>query len=685
VKHWNARLLFLLSALLIGACIGKIIPASAVEPGDWAISLKQPSSGYYGPQDELRMGIPAQVPVAELQQLKLEVDGIDVTSFIESDGNDAVYKPAQPLAWGNHEARVVEYTPDGDFIERGKWTFSVRKTGTFQEASLNADLSLTGRERIAQRDKNDQLRPFGGNGSATINGNLAGDNWKTNANGQFIYLDPEGNARNQKRNVDVGDFLLSAQGGPLTLRAGHHSVAGDNLLMQQGVSNRGASATIATDVLHSSATGFAMRASPVTGFQHGFAISNPADRIEGVTVETYPLVSETSTVKIAGVYVHGNGTESGDFVGGDTTTMGGDGVGGTIDSVFFSNRLRLRGEYARTRFDFDGNTGSLAPISDHAYTGLGTLKVLDGIQLANKPLDWTIGAQYRYFGANYRSIAEVTGGLLDTEVAQLFTDASWAGISMNGELDQAFDDVSNVAGLPKNRTRLATMTLGWSPPPDYDEQGKTVTGFFGAPTLSGTVTSQQMLSVLPGALPSDRLDTLTNTLSADVASAYIFTHTSWNWHVNYMVTWIGNHIDPTGSTRTDSASAEMSFAANDHSLTVSPRIELIREKNRGFHVDRKTIHPSLNTAISLLDGRLNGSVTADVSRIFTNDTTQDGTTWSVYGNMDWVAWTATDLRPGLTMSLSGDYANLKDRITALQSFSNYQLFLNATINWNGGI
>jgi len=661
------------------------MPASADESVDWSISLKQPASGYYGPQGELRMGIPAQVPVEELQLLKLEVDGIDVTSFIELDAGDAVYKPVQPFAWGRHEAHVVEYTPDGEMIERGKWIFEVRKTSGFREASLNADLSLTGRERIAQRDKNDQLRPFGGNGSVTINGNLAGDNWKTNANGQFIYLDPEGNARNQKRNVDVGDFLLSAQGGPLTLRAGHHSIAGDNLLMQQGVSNRGASATIATDVLHSSATGFAMRSSPVTGFQHGFAISNPANRIEGVIVETYPLASETSTVKITGVYVHGNGTEGGDFVGGDTTTMGGDGVGGTIDSVFFSERLRLRGEYARTRFDFDGDTGSLAPINDHAYAGLGTLKILDGVELANKPLDWTIGAQYRYFGVNYRSVAEVTGGLLDTEVAQLFTNASWAGIFMNGELDQAFDNVANVAGLPKNRTRLATMTVGWNPQPDYDEQGAVVNGFFGAPALSGTVTSQQLLSVLPGALPSANQDTLTNTLSADAATAYTFKSTSWNWHVNYMVTWIGNHIDATGSTRTDSSSAEMSFAANDQSLVITPRIELIREKNRGFHVDAKTIHPSLNTVISLLDGRLNGSVTADVARIFTNDITQDGTTWSVYGNMDWIAWAATELRPGLTLSLSGDYANAKDRITALQSFSNYQLFLNATINWSGGI
>jgi len=688
VKKWNARIVLLLPMLLIAAWVDSI-PASAVESGDWSISLKQPPSGYYGAQDELRMGIPAQVSVEELQQLKLEVDGIDVTSFIELDAGDAVYKPLQPFAWGKHEAHVIEYSPDGAIIERGKWTFEVRKTSNFREASLNTELSLTGRERIAKRDKNDQLRPFGGNGSLTLNGNLANDGWKANANGQFVYIDPNnlggGSGTEGKRSIDVGDFLLSAQGGPLTLQAGHHSIAADNLLMQQGVNNRGASATLATDILHTSVTGFAMRSSPVTGFQHGFAISNPANRIEGITVETYPLASETSTVKVTGVYVLGNGTENGDFVGGDSTTMGGDGVGGTIDSVFFSERLRLRGEYARTRFDFDGKTGSLAPINDHAYTALGTIKVLDEFSIASKPLNWTLGIQYRYFGLNYRSVADVGGGLLDTESAQLFTNASWGDISLNGELDQAFDNVSNAVGMPKNRSRFGTVTFGWAPQPDYDDQGKPVMGLLGVPSLSGTISSQQLLTILPGAFPTGKLDTLTNSLSADAASTYTFKQTSWNWHFSYMVTWIVNHTDATGSTRTDAPSADMTFTALNQSLSITPRIELIREKNRGFHVDTKTVHPSLTTAVSLFDGRVSASVTGDVSRIFTNDLTQDGTTWSVFGNLDWVTWKATDLRPGLMLSVSGDYANVKDRIATLQSFSNYQLFLNATINWNGGI
>jgi len=424
-----------------------------------------------------------------------------------------------------------------------------------------------------------------------------------------------------------------------------------------------------------------MRSSPVTGFQHGFAISNPDDRIEGVTLQSYPLAGESGTVKLTGVYVNGNSTESGDFTGGDSTVMGGDGFGGTVDSVFFSNRLRVRGEYARTRFDFDGKTGSLASLTDHAYTALGTFKILDGISLLDKPMDWTLGTQYRYFGTNYRSVADVTGGISDTEVAQIFTNANWAGVSVNGELDQGFDNVSDAPGLPKNRTRLGTLTIGWSPQPDYDQQGMPVVGFFGAPSLTGTVTSQQVLTVTPGTIAATGLDTLTNTLGADAA----FTYTTWNWHTGYVVTWLGNHTDATLSTRTDNVNADITYTLFDQRLTLMPQIELIREKTRGTGIDSKTIHPSLTTSVALLDGKVNSSVTADVTRTFTNDNATNGTAWSVNGNLDWAALRATTYKPGLTLSLTGNYTDIHDKVDISKSLSNYQVFLNATIDWNGGI
>jgi len=576
---------------------------------------------------------------------------------------------------------VMEYMPDGEIIERGDWTFEVRKTRLFREASLNAALSMKGHERIAQRDQNDQLNPFSGNGSLRLNGSVANGIWKANANGQFVYDDPNGNSRNNKKNIDIGDFLLSAQGGPLTVKAGHQVVTGDNVLMQSGISNRGLSATLTTNTLNSSVTGFTMRSSPVSGFQHGFAISNPEDRIEGVTVESYPLASETGTVKLTGVYVNGNGPESGNFVGGSTATMGGDGFGGTMDSVLFSNRLRVRGEYARTRFDFDGKSGSLAPLTDHAYAALGSFKILDGFSLADKPMDWTLGVQRRYFGSNFRSVADVTGGFFDTELTQVFTDANWANISMQGELDQSFDNVNNTPGLAKNRTRLGALTLSWNPQTEYNEQGMPVIGFFGTPSLTGTIQSQQVLTVTPGAMAATGLDTLTNTLSADATFMYVTN----SWHANYTVTWLGDHTNIIASTRTDNASADITVALFNQNLTFNPSIELIRVKNRGTGVNTKTVHPSLITSVAMLDNKLNGSIITDVERIFTNDNTQDGTIWSANANLGWTASQATDYRPGLTLSLSGSYTDTKNKITVAQSSSNYQLFLNAVIDWNGGI
>ncbi len=680
VKYWNIRIVLLLSTLTI-ASLSESMPAIAALSEDWSVMLRQPAQNYYSPQGELRMAVPPEVSVAELQQLKLEVDGIDVTAFIERDGDDAVYRPVQPLTWGQHEIRVVEYTLDGEILERGEWAFEVRKSNLFREASLNGDLTLTGKERIDQRNQNNQNNPFSGNGSLKVVASVADETWKAGANADFVYDDVNGNAHNGKRSVDVANFLIGAQSGPLTVQAGEHSISADNILLQNGINNRGVSATLATPVMYSSLTGFTMRSSPVTGFQHGFAINNSDDRIRGLTLQSYPMASQAGTIKVSGVYIDGNGNQAGSAVGGDTTTMGGNGAGGTVDGVFLSNRLRLRGEYASTRFDFDGKAGALAALTDHAYTLLGSFKLLEAVSVAGHATDWTLGVQRRYFGTNFASAADVGSGISDSEVTQIFTQANWGDISLNGEVDQGFDNTSSAIDLPKNRTRLGTVSLGWRPQPDYNDHGIPVVGYFGNPSLTVSATSQQVRTITPGSIAGTGLDTLTNNLIGDAQ----FTYPTWNWHTNYQVTWLGNHTDSTLSTRTDTVTADGTFAVFDQRLSLVPSIELIREKNKGTLVDTKTIHPSLTANVALLENTLNGNVVADVQRIFTNDGLQDATTWSVYGGLNWSALQANTWRPSLILSLLGSYANTKDRINPLLSSSNYQLFLQASINWNGGI
>ena len=61
-------------------------------------------------------GIPQDVP----QRLAVELDDIDVTALAALDGSDIVITPAQPIAFGKHTLRLVEYTPDGGIAERGR-------------------------------------------------------------------------------------------------------------------------------------------------------------------------------------------------------------------------------------------------------------------------------------------------------------------------------------------------------------------------------------------------------------------------------------------------------------------------------------------------------------------------------------------------------------------------------------
>lgn len=671
---------FLLMAVLLTGSLAEAFTAIADENVD-AITFNPPKLGYFGAQEQLRFSISDQISAEELQQLKLEVDNIDVTSFIVREGNSAIYKPVQPFAWGKHNVRIVQYTGQGEIFIVGEWSFDVRKSKLFREATLNAALNISGVETVAQRDQQAQANPFNGSGTFAMDASVANQAWKATIGGAVTYDGANGNPRNGKRSIDMANFLATAQSGPLTVRVGEHNIQADTLLVQNGINSRGLSASLNSDILSSSITGFAMRTSPVLGFQHGFAIGNSNDRIQGVAFQSFPVANDSATIKVAGLYVYGNGTQAGSVVGGDPTSMGGSAVGGTVDGVFFSSRLRMRGEYAHTKFDFDGAKGALSGVGDYAYSALGSLKLLDNLMLANSPASWVIGFQRKYYGSNFSSVANISGGVYDSEISQLYTQANWADFSLNGEIDQGFDNTNDNAAIPKNRTRVGMLTAGWNPQADYDDQGNPDIGFFGIPSLSASVTSQQVLTVTQGGRAAARLDTLTNSLLADVR----FTYAAWNWHSNYTVTWLGNHTDLALSTRTDSASIDAMFSLFNQKLTVSPQLELLREKNRGTHLKLSTVHPNLAITAIILQNKLSGSVSVDATHSFSNDAAQNSTAWQVNGSIDWVAVQAQRQKPGLIFSLKGNYSDLRDRVSVLQSFSNYQLLLNATLDWNGGI
>ena len=118
--------------------------AMAASATDWRPTLVKPTDGVFGQSETIHILLPKRLPAETLQHLALELDDIDVTSLVALTGNQADVTPVQPLAWGKHHLRLVEYATDGSIIERGDWTLDVRQSKQFREATLQTNATLNG-------------------------------------------------------------------------------------------------------------------------------------------------------------------------------------------------------------------------------------------------------------------------------------------------------------------------------------------------------------------------------------------------------------------------------------------------------------------------------------------------------------------------------------------------------------
>jgi len=214
-----------LYALGIGCTLGATQGAT-----DWRLTLVKAASGarYRRPSSTFRIRIPATVPAAALGQLRLELDGIDVTDLVTRSDEYAVYTPPQPLAVGPHTLRAAQETSEGELIERGVWRFEVGETEHFREAQWHGGADLTAAYRLADQGLNNNPARIQGNGSGRLGGNLAAGNWRLAGKGSLV-SDSQGVT--DGRRVDLRGYQVDGSMGPLSARAGDQTMWGDNLAL----------------------------------------------------------------------------------------------------------------------------------------------------------------------------------------------------------------------------------------------------------------------------------------------------------------------------------------------------------------------------------------------------------------------------------------------------------------------
>ncbi|MGE5131099.1 MAG: hypothetical protein ACM3IK_15815 [Sphingomonadaceae bacterium] len=664
-----------------GCALAALHAMALAQAASWKPEFIAPQTGVAAQTAPLRIrvtGIPQDVPA----HLAVELDDIDVTSLAALDGSDIVITPAQPIAFGAHTLRLVEYTPDGGIAERGAWSFEIRESAAFRQAQLQVNATANATQRVAEHNANTTMARLQGNGSAQLQGAVANEDWQAQGAASILANSQSNQLPRHEGNIDIGQYLLQAQRGAVSGRIGDQAAIAPDSLVMQGFARRGVSADVVSDGV-ARLTGFSVHTTPLAGSDNMTGVGDANNRVDGAVATLNPVTGRPELLALSGTYVDGEGTSvNGAGVAGTTQAFGGHAGSVVADSQLFDKLLRLRGEYADSSYDFDGVGTGLEAQSGHAYSALANYTPWHSMMVAGQPLVWNVGGEKRVLSTFFRSPAN-PAAIADRNMGQAFTALNWYGLSAQASAGREHDNVDKLPLLPTTETTQQAYALSYvpvlaAPPPG----GQLPTHWFGQPSLNASYTDlKKDLTDNPGALPL-AIGPLHKTTNLLLGAQ--FQYQAWSWGLGH------NRID------------DRDFAGFvPDTVTTSDRVQiayLIAKLNLGASLQHdqtdNTMSGTLGQAvvggITLgypFTNRVTSSLAYTVRHAWADQPALDQITSDTTAALNWVVVPAKELHPGLSLGVDGSYHDCRDKLagTASATFgaclTSYQAFLRLGISW----
>lgn len=645
---------------------------------DWAPQLQGPAQGEFrDPMEAFRILIPSSVPLDVLKTLALELDSIDVTAMVSRDGEYASFAPIQPLEWGLHTLRLVEYADDGSIIERGYWTFEVRRSSAFREIDYAADINLTASQRVA--DKFDLLpgeeepNGFTGQGSAAFQGRVADDDWEATGRMDLIYNSEKALTSNGD-SLDMGEYLFTASvpEQQLSGNLGHHSLSQNSLIME-GFHRRGISGGVGISSLNSSVSGFAMRAEQVAGFQQGLGLSDPHNRVDGVIWESQPISSDPQKLYVAATYLSGESDQIGESTGAEASDQSGDAWSLVADSTILGQQLRVRGEVAGTTIDRvtadPGDVDLLNESADaYALSATWTPQQMD----ADSRFFWNAGLETSQIGTYFISLANPNLPS-DKKLERVFFNADWNGVSAQLSTAKETDNVDDLADRPRIETLLNQLALNYSlaetPPPGslFDTLGVP------SVTLQYSDTSQKQIKAVLDSFGFPIYEDF--HLVGDVqAIATGFNKATWSWGWMFSRSQQESKIDPSQRQITYSRDLNANIQLGQK-VVIQPALQSQTTQTAFDAGTSDTDIISLGTQFLFTD-TVNGQLYLNQASTSSNQagiSDTDTNTVSMQFTWNWIL--PKNKKPGFDVMLTGSYQDVAYADPAATDSKTYQVFL----------
>ncbi len=677
-------------------CLFSVISITHAVSVDWKPELVDAAGSVRGPGEPIRFKLP-RLPLEVLQRLALEFDDMDVTGFVTTDGDFAIFTTPQPIPYGTHRLRMVEYAADGNIIERGLWTIEIRKTAAFRDAQLLGATTVYGVYRIADDLPEPSPEKGTANASVRMQGLLADDGWKVSGWIDSLYnSQPVPAASGTQNNLNnVNRYLFAAEAGPVVAQVGHHSIPSTSLVMQ-GFNRRGVSIGAQSPELGTSLTAFSVRSQDVAGFQSGFGTEDPENRTSGVVLSSQPIRSQRDALALSATYVNGQGPSQtgtiGTGIASDSTSGSGRAAGIVADSNLFERRLRLRGEFASSEFDLDGRgrdadlngtiDSNLPAERDNAYAGLLTYTPWHNLVVGDLPLVWNMGVEKKRLGTYFKSPAN-PGGAADRDALLAFTGVSWAGAGVQLSAGRETDNVNDLALLPRTESIQKAASLFYSPllqPKPGTNAGIIELPWYGRPVFSVSVFDvEQTIEKAADVLSVGALNSISN--AALTAS---FAYPAWNWSIVHSRGTFTNHINNVPDTRTRVSQLNANFRIGQR-LGVRPSLQYstieASDPPAGYVASDTTAATAILGLDYLFTDNVNGSLSVNYGSQQVTNSSLDNNIRSVSGSLQWNAIRAQGVQPGVSLALDGLYYDVEDSVYIGNTRNNYQIFLRIGISW----
>lgn len=637
---------------------------------EWSAAFQAPTAS----NPALLIDLPDELDIMTLTSLTVELDGIDITALLSLSGNDFSYLPVQALASGEHLVRLVILNPDGSATEKDKWVFTTENSSTQSEqevatawlrsTSFSADTLTEFSNRTRQRNIGTAPDHSIVSGGGNINGRIQGQNWTLDARTNYLIQSDKDLALTGNV-ADIGEYSITADltgnGIKSGMTLGHHDI-GVNSLLMSSFHRRGLSARVATENDRLSTDIFAFRPESQVGASDFTGLSDSDNRLQGVSATVKPFSADRGALQLTGLYYDGEGETSGIGINGDVDSATGSGWGLILEKTFAQGKVDLRGEYARSHYDADGDNQLLSKDKSDALLLAIEARPFDNPNLFGRSADIVFGAKYERMDTFFESLAN-QGLAADRDAMTTYSNFYWGSFSGNLQLVHETNNVDDLAGAP---TDLLKNVL-WNGHYTFDKQTGS-SAWLGSPyvSLSG-YTATLDRDDTPEAYQGNDTDNTSRAVTLSGGSSY----QQWYWSGSYSFASLEDKADVTSDTTSH-------FSSLGAGWTVSDRLSLNGDLQYGIFEDRDNDDNGYNTNINfgirsvLIQDKLDLNVNYNLNLFGGSNDLPDK--HILNSELGWTIRPARPNYPGFSLAVRGSMETTDGNTNNVADETQYQIF-----------